>query len=112
MPKWEIVRGVATDWKQHKSWRVMTYTTNGPTPENGVRPRGPFLVHTFDGTDQLYVGLPYEAVPMFDRTAPIAGRAKGFFVPATSIWARQPATKPEEPNVIMTFDIDPWTLLK
>lgn len=109
--KWEIVRGTATDWKQHKAWWVMTYMLPGGTNADGslrTYPCGPHLVRSFDGTDSLWIALPHDAHELFDP-AKIAGRGKGWGVPASCIWARMPADRPEPPNVQICFEREPWT---
>lgn len=107
---WEIVRGVATNWKQHKAWWVMGYTPAGGLDKDGVPrvyPGGPYLVRSFDGTDRLWLPLPPEAHALFGDKKP-AGRGKGFEVPPSGIWARMPCEQPVPPNVEMCFEKAPW----
>lgn len=106
MKNWEIVRGVAADWKQHKTWWIMSWMPNAPG--GPVYPAGPYLVRTFDGTDRLWMSVPAEGRVMFDQEAEPVGRGHGYHIPHSTVWARMPVETPARPNVEMCYETQPW----
>lgn len=110
--RWELTLGRKVDYHRHLHWYVMVWvSSNDGTTRASF---GPLSVRNFDGSNSITIRLPEYAHRLFGDPDTTIGDSRGaasiewYKIGHQHIWARRPFVMPDEPNVSMIFENNPW----